>query len=738
MLEYSYWIAILPALALPINLGRKWKEPLPALIGLLLIGIAWAWSVAIFATTLHAAPYSASAVWAPAAIPLKIGFQIDHLTTLMLLVVTTVSLLVQLYSIGYMHGDPEFNRFYAFLGLFTAAMLGLVISDNWMLLMIAWELVGVSSYLLIGFWYRKPSAMRAAKKAFVVTRLADLGMLVGVLILWNTFHTLNFAEVRAQLDPANAAMIAACGAAAIGLFIGAAGKSAQFPLHVWLPDAMEGPTPVSALIHAATMVAAGVYLVGRSFFLFEYGSLHTFHVLGIGITALGLVRFLGVITLFMAATIAMAQNDIKKVLAYSTVSQLGYMMMGIGVGAWVAGLFHLMTHACFKALLFLGSGSVIHGTGTQDMREMGGLRKTMPKTWITYVIGYLALAGFPLFAGFWSKDAILDGAHVIGKFGPAWYLWVGVGSAFLTAFYMTRQMVMVFGGPKDGARNPSLHVHESPWTMWLPLAALAVPSLLIGFVGMPSHNLFRDYLSEPAAQVRAGSEPAALPAYLSEEALQQPGVDPAVKAIHAEEAEAGTLLPGGLNPTVTTSATAAGLLGLLLGWFYFEAARKRSAVMAKDTAQRLGLAHAAHAGAHGHGDAPAVDGAGFWNEPLPGLISRPVFRFLEDKWYIDEFYMATLVKGTFIVSAICAWFDRNVIDRIVNGVGGLGLVLAQVGRGLDRYVVDGIVNGLGAVADRSGRWLRQLQTGRVQNYAVVLYLGALLLVMAGLYKIPHH
>ena len=419
-------------------------------------------------------------VWAVLGnVPISVGFRIDGLACLMLIVVSTVALMVHIYSAGYMHGDPRYPRYFAYLSLFTAAMLGLVIANSLILLLVCWELVGLSSYLLIGFWFERPSAMRAAKKAFVVTRLGDMGFLFGtVLLFWYT-HTFNLQQVFGKIG--GELPMAVAGIAAVLLFCGAVGKSAQFPLHVWLPDAMEGPTPVSALIHAATMVAAGVYLVARTYPLFwpegHYPPV-IFQLFGAGITAPLVVATIGAVTALMAAMIGVVQNDIKRVLAYSTVSQLGYMVMGLGVGGYVAGMFHLFTHAFFKALLFLGAGSVIHGTGRQDIMQMGGLRRHMPATFVTFIVGTLALAGVFPFSGFWSKDEILaDALH----FHPAFFI-VGVVGAFLTAFYMSRLCFLTFWGEP---RDHEVHPHESPRVMTWPLWVLAALAAVAGFAGTP-------------------------------------------------------------------------------------------------------------------------------------------------------------------------------------------------------------------------------------------------------------
>ncbi len=411
----------------------------------------------------------------------QLGVRLDGLSGVMLVVVTSVSFLVQVYSQGYMAGDPGYGRYYAHMSLFTAAMLGLVLADNLFMIFIFWELVGLASYLLIGFWFHRPSAAAAAKKAFLTTRVGDLGLLAAMLLIWTKGGTFRVDEIH-ELALTGALSSTTITLFGLGVFAGAAGKSAQFPLHVWLPDAMEGPTPVSALIHAATMVAAGVYLVARFFPVFEVSA-----------DARDVVAWLGAVTALMAATIALVQTDLKRVLAYSTISQLGYMMLALGALGYVAAVFHLFTHAFFKALLFLGSGSVNHATNTFDMRKMGGLRRAMPVTFWTFVIGALALAGiFPL-SGFWSKDEILK---------DAWHydrgLWaVGFVAAFLTAFYMFRAIFLTFFGEYRGGEPPAehgddgahahvdpAHPHESPPVMTVPLVLLAIASVVVGVFNM--------------------------------------------------------------------------------------------------------------------------------------------------------------------------------------------------------------------------------------------------------------
>jgi len=429
-----------------------------------------------------------------------LGWVLDPLSAVMLVMVSLVGLLIFIYSIGYMEHDENFTRFFCFLSLFAGAMLGVVISNSLLLLFMNWELVGLTSYLLIGFWYQKPAAAAAAKKAFLTTRVGDVFFLLGMVWLFAQTGTLLFYNHGAGsietlalgglLATPSALGLTAAGAIGLLIFAGAAGKSGQLPLHVWLPDAMEGPTPVSALIHAATMVAAGVYLIARVYPLMQAGALA-----GGTTTALTVVTWVGASTAVFAALIAVAQNDIKRILAYSTISQLGYMMAGLGMGGVAVGMFHLITHAFFKALLFMGAGSVIHGNHEeQDVRRMGGLWRLMPLTFLTYAIGMLALCGFPLlFSGFWSKDGILEAAqHWSVAKGPFYMLVFG---ALLTAFYMTRQVSYVFFGNRRGHEA----THESPAVMTLPLAVLAFFAIVLGAIGTPAWPWFRAFLEGHAA-----------------------------------------------------------------------------------------------------------------------------------------------------------------------------------------------------------------------------------------------
>jgi len=449
-----------------------------------------------------------------------IGMLVDQLTAVMLLVVATVGFMVHVYSVGYMHGDAGYYRFFAYLNLFMFSMFMLILANNFLLLYVFWEAVGLCSYLLISFWYHKKSAANAGTKAFLTNRVGDFGFGLGVMLIFVSLGTLSYNGVFEQVGRLGTGTLTAI---CLLLFMGAMGKSAQFPLHVWLPDAMEGPTPVSSLIHAATMVNAGVYMVARSSPLFYHSS-----------TAMFVVALTGTFTAIFAASIGLVQNDIKKVLAYSTVSQLGYMFTALGVGAWAAGMFHLVAHGFFKGLLFLCSGSVIHAMGgEQDMRKMGGLKNKTKITYWTFVIGALAISGFPGLAGFFSKDSVLAGAF----HGGYWYFWlIGLLAAFMTAFYMFRLIFMTFHGKFRGKQEVLDHAHESPPSMWVPLVVLAVPAALIGLaLGLPPENGHIDHLLEPVFEAVRG------------------------------EAHGFGLLDGGL---MTLSALI-GIAGIALAWLFY-------------------------------------------------------------------------------------------------------------------------------------------------------------------------
>ncbi|MBA2871204.1 NADH-quinone oxidoreductase subunit L [Anoxybacillus calidus] len=481
MMENAWIIPLFPLFSFLILLvvGKRLKES-SAYIGILLTFISFVYSVMVLFDRLNAPTLKAEQVWLTVGtIKLTAGFEVNQLNALMLVVVSLVSFLVHIYSKGYMHGDERFPVFYAYLGLFTFAMLGLVISPNLLQTYIFWELVGLGSFLLIGFYFYKEEAKAAAKKAFIMTRIGDVGLLIGMILLFWEIRSFEYADIFAavQAGKVSETMITL---SAILIFIGAVGKSGQFPLHTWLPDAMEGPTPVSALIHAATMVAAGVYLVATLFPLYEAS-----HI------AMLTVAIVGGFTAIFAASIGLVQTDIKRVLAYSTVSQLGYMMLALGSAGYVAGVFHLMTHAFFKALLFLAAGSVIHAVHTQDIEKMGGIWKKMPITAPLFLIGTLAISGVPLFSGFFSKDEILVAAWTHGH---TVLFWLAVAAAFFTAFYMFRLFFLVFTGE---ARGDVKEVHESPFVMTLPMIVLGILSVVAGYVNTPWFGTFLgDWLTE--------------------------------------------------------------------------------------------------------------------------------------------------------------------------------------------------------------------------------------------------
>lgn len=486
--EYAWLVPVFPlaAFAILTAMGRGVKKT-GAWIGTIATFLSLVLSICIAIERISgkAPDYSRKMDWIQiGSLKLGAGFEVTNLTALMLVVVTVVGFLVNLYSQGYMKNDERISTFYAYVALFTSSMLALVLSDNLLTFYIFWELVGVCSFLLVGFWYQKPEAKAAAKKAFIVTRIGDLGLLIALLLLfwYMPGHALDFSSLHNVFDSQGGVISTGITTLiALLIFLGAVGKSGQFPLHVWLPDAMEGPTPISALIHAATMVAAGVFLVARTFDIFEASQV-----------AMSTVAIIGAFTAIFAATIGLAQNDIKRILAYSTVSQLGYMMLALGVGSVSAAMFHLFTHAFFKALLFLGAGSVIHSVHTQDIREMGGLGAKMKITALTFGIGTLALSGIPPFSGFWSKDAVLTAA--LNK-EPILFV-IGIVAAFFTALYMARLYFLVFiGKPREGQ-----HAKESPAVMTIPLIVLAVLATVAGFVETPFSGWFGHWLTGDDAE----------------------------------------------------------------------------------------------------------------------------------------------------------------------------------------------------------------------------------------------
>ena len=620
---------------------------------------------------------------------ISLGWALDPLTAVMLVMIAFVGLLIFIYSTGYMAHDANATRFFCFLSLFAAAMFGVVISNSLLLLFMCWEVVGLTSYLLIGFWYHRPAAAAAAKKAFITTRIGDLGLLLGMVWLYAQTGTLLFYDhgagclehgaLNSMLGAASVAGIPVFTAIALLIFCGAVGKSGQLPLHVWLPDAMEGPTPVSALIHAATMVAAGVYLVARVYPLMSLSPD------GIA-TALKVVAWTGAITAVFAASIAVAQNDIKRILAYSTVSQLGYMMLGLGVGGVSVGIFHLITHAFFKALLFLGAGSVIHGcTEEQDIRYLGGLRRLMPITFATYAMGTLALCGFPLlFSGFWSKDEILHAAHGWSVSQVPFYL--GAIGALLTAFYMTRQFCYVFFGARrepqiaESPRAPEEFCilpepHESPSRMTAPLAILAVFAVVLGFINTPAWPWFTAFLHHPETGLSAATSAAS--------ASWIPALD------FARFAEAG-LLPLMLSSSLIV------LAGIGLGWWYYG---RKPITQATDP------------------------------DPLEQL-APPIFHALQQRLYIDDLYEATIIRAARWAAHLSAWLDRWVWSGAVNAIRILVTGLGHVDESIDTHAVNGSFDEGCRRVSGSGRLLSHFQNGQVQNYLRVI--AAALVVLAAL------
>ena len=631
------------------------------------------------------------------ATTLNLGFQVDTLTGVMLFMVPFVCLMIFIYSKGYMNYgtkdvDPRYSRFFAYISLFACGMLGLVVSDNFLTLFVFWEVMGLCSYLLIGFWFDKtyPDPKRitpkeAGLKAFLTTRVGDVIMLAGVLLLYSQVGTLTFTEIFTQETLEHLANTYAWGNVpwatliALLLFGGAVGKSSQFPLHVWLPDAMEGPTPVSALIHAATMVSAGVYLVARSFPLF---------VAVEGGTQLAVVAFIGAFTAIFSSTIAVAQNDIKRVLAYSTISQLGYMIAALGIGAYVAAVFHLITHAFFKALLFMASGSVIHGVEhghhhthhhakgpegheeegefeANDMMNMGGLLRRMPVTGWTFIVGALALTGIFPWAGFWSKDEILadawrtflEGGHFGVSANWGFFVWLLLTiAAFLTAFYTGRQIFLTFAGkPRTAAAE---HAPESVPSMTWPLVILAGFATLLGLAGTPWANQFYELIGESAV-------------------------------ILGER-----LAHGEFNLVIALVSTGVALAGWVVAWLIY-------------------------------GFRPLTAPVDPLRRPL-----GPVYTLLENKYYFDELYQAAIVRPAIRFAEACYTFDdKLVIDPIVDSVGRFGRWLSDwLRKAVDTPILDGAVNGVGRVTAWFGEFMRATQTGKVQNYLLVAAVTVFLLV----------
>jgi NADH-quinone oxidoreductase subunit L len=624
MMDYVWLIPLLPLIGFLINglLGKSLPKGVVGTIGSATVGLSFLITVKIFLEVLKL-PVDARTVekvvytWiASGPLKVSVAYLIDPLSLIMMLVVSGVSTIIHIYSIGYMYDEEGFYRYFSYLNLFVFAMLTLVSANNFLLMFVGWEGVGLCSYLLIGYWYEKQSASDAGKKAFVVNRIGDFGFLLGIFLIFWTFGSLNFKEVFALAAkyPVGSGVITTI---TLLLFVGATGKSAQIPLYTWLPDAMEGPTPVSALIHAATMVTAGVYMVARCSGLYVLSPL-----------SLLVVAAVGAVTAIYAATIGMAQFDIKRVLAYSTVSQLGYMFLACGVGAFTSGIFHLMTHAFFKALLFLGSGSVMHGLhGELDMRKMGGLKKHMPITYWTFLLATLAIAGIFPFAGFFSKDEILFHSLVSGHI----VFWgIATVAAFITAFYMFRAVFLTFHG--ESRVDPHVHPHESPPLMTVPLMALAALSVVGGFVGFPiiaGANKFRDFLA--------------------------PAITPLVHEAH---------YPAWFEITMMAFSMAVAAAGIY-------------------TAYRMYIKR----------------------PELPEKVTQKIpviYDLVYHKYYVDEIY------------------DATVVNPIKNGSDFLW-------HGVDDNVVDGAVNGSATTIGWLSSHLRKLETGFVQNYALAILIGVVLI-----------
>jgi NADH-quinone oxidoreductase subunit L len=680
---YLWVIPVLPLIGAAINglLGSRFKNTMVSAIALLFTAASFGWALwavwSVWPGSGVALPHIETlGPWITAgSFSAPFGFQLDQLSMIMVLVVTGVGFLIHIYSVGYMAHEGGYYRFFSYLNLFMFFMLTLVLANNYLLMFVGWEGVGLASYLLIGFFFLKDSAANAGKKAFIVNRIGDFGFLIGMFLIIQNFHSLTYTEVfsnAAKHGPDTGwGLMTAIG---LCLLFGATGKSAQVPLYVWLPDAMEGPTPVSALIHAATMVTAGVYMLARSHAIFNLAP-----------HALEIVAIIGCVTAIFAATMGLAQTDIKRVLAYSTVSQLGYMVLACGVAAYAAGIFHLMTHAFFKALLFLGAGSVIHAVGgEQDMRRMGGLRKLIPVTFWVVTIATIAIAGIPPFAGFFSKDEIL-GAVFHSPYGGKVIWTIGVLTAGLTSFYMFRLWFMTFFGelklgsvdlgeeahsahaPAQAAHGAASQshghaddeshghggVHESPWVMLGPLVILAVLSFVGGWVGVPQfmggHNAVEHFLSP----VMESGSAVAGEAMAEHDATATHANEAAQEKTSEEWFLAGT-------------SVAAALIGLFFAWLLYY---KRPELPDRITAKMHGI-----------------------------------YTMVLHKYYIDEGYGAIFVKPLLALSTVVLW------------------------RGVDQGVIDGLVNGAGSASQGVGGELRRMQSGNIRSYAAWVAIGAAIIL----------
>lgn len=667
MLEISLTILFLPLVSflLLIFIGKKLPRQGDWLANIIIFASLFL-SIYIFLSIDPAAKLNYQSLWidlkdSPVFGPIKInlGIMIDNLSAIMLVVVCLISALSHLFSTKYMEGDLKYNKYFAYLGVFTFSMLGIVLADNLLMMYIFWELVGFSSYILIGFWYEKPGPQYASIKAFIVNRIGDLGFFAGIMIVYIFTKTFNFSEIFAAIEAGklSGGWLTAAG---ILIFCGAIGKSAQFPLHVWLPDAMEGPTPVSALIHAATMVAAGVYLVCRTYVMMSAN-------------ALTFIAYIGLTTAFISATIAITQNDIKKVLAYSTVSQLGYMIMALGVGSYTAAFFHLVTHASFKACLFLGSGSVIYGMHhEQDIRQMGGLKSKMKITYLTFLMATLAISGVPLTSGFLSKDSILTGTLAFAKLtGGINYIIpiLAFSIAGLTAFYMFRLVFLTFHGePKNKEKFD--HCHESPLPMTIPLIILAVLSVFAfySFNPISAEGWFTKMIPTPKSIVPEAQR----------FAFQ---IIEGEENVYAEELHHFHYTGMGISLGVAG-------LGILLAFAFYKWKKFNADALAEKI--------------------------------------RPLYNFSLNKWYFDEFYHKFIVNGLISLTRIFRWFDNNIVDGAVNGTAYLIRKFSFGSGKFDNSIVDGLVNFTGSFVMFFGLIFRKIQTGKIQNYIAYALFGIIL------------
>ncbi|MFN3345779.1 MAG: NADH-quinone oxidoreductase subunit L [Chloroherpetonaceae bacterium] len=685
LIQYSIYILLLPlfSFAVQIFFGKKLPRNGDFLAtGIIAVSLGLSLYVAFSALGQENFQQEWNFTWANlGTMEIKLGILIDKITAVMLIVVTGISFLVHFFSIGYMAGEPRYERYFGYLGIFTFSMLGIVLSNNLFAIYCFWELVGLSSFLLIGFYFERDSAAAAQKKAFMLNRVGDIGFWLGILMLFAQFQTFNYQEIYQNIGEGKFTWGEGwLTVAGVLLFMGCVGKSAQFPLHTWLPDAMEGPTPVSALIHAATMVAAGVYLLARVFVILTPD-------------ALAIIAVIGAVTAFFAATIAITQNDIKRVLAYSTLSQLGYMVMGMGVGAFAAALFHLVTHAFFKAGLFLGSGSVIHAMHhEQDMRYMGGLMKKMPITFATFTICLFALAGLPLFSGFLSKDAILAGAVGYANVEGSWAMLVpvlGFSAALLTPLYMGRQWFMVFFGNNradeklasaddhhhhgHGDNHHHGEIHESAPVMTIPLVILAAMSFFFVFSPNPldgEKGWFMNAVKTPETKVA-----------VTQEGLQ--GAAQVFSAIGGGE----PIAPETPHADETHSGTA-----------HFQDLRQQK------------LAEASH---HAHGTVVTLS----ISLALLGLV-------LAYLAYLKN--IGAIASPFVLLSKMMNWFNDTFMEgAFVKGIGNLGVKFSSFSGGFDKLVVDGIVNLSATLVQIGGLLFRKLQTGRVQTYIALLLIAVI-------------